>query len=68
MTKAQIRDKMAEIETTGKAIGNRIRKLESDRDFLVDSLITRPTADMTAQRELLDAWSDEIEELQKDQA
>lgn len=68
MTKAQIRDKMAEIETTGKAIGNRIRKLESDRDFLVDSLITRPTANMTAQRELLDAWSDEIEELQKDQA
>lgn len=68
MTKAQIRDKMAEIETTGKAIGNRIRKLESDRDFIVDSLITRPTADMTAQRDLIDEWSSEIDNLKKDQA
>lgn len=59
---------MAEIEATGKAIGKRINKMESDRDFLIDSLITRPTADMTAQRDLIDEWSSEIDNLKKDQA
>lgn len=68
MTKAQIKEKMAEIEATGKAIGKRINKMESDRDFLIDSLITRPTADMTAQRDLIDEWSTEIDNLKKDQA
>lgn len=67
MTKAQIKEKMAEIEATGKAIGKRINKMESDRDFLIDSLITRPTADMTAQRDLIDEWSTEIDNLKKDQ-
>lgn len=68
MNKAQIKEKMAEIEATGKAIGKRINKMESDRDFLVDSLITRPTANMTAQRDLIDEWSSEIDNLKKDQA
>lgn len=68
MNKAQIKEKMAEIEATGKAIGKRINKMESDRDFLIDSLITRPTANMTAQRDLIDEWSSEIDNLKKDQA
>ena len=35
------------------------------RDFLVDTLLTRPTRDMEAQRRLLREWDEEIDRLEQ---
>lgn len=50
-----------DIEKQGHGLNRRIEKLQSDYDYLIESMISRPWADMTAQRRLLEEWNEEIE-------
>lgn len=40
--------------------------MESDRDFLVDSILNRPWAEVEAQRRLVREWDEEIERMRLD--
>lgn len=40
--------------------------MESDRDFLVDSILNRPWAEVEAQRRLVKEWDEEIERMRLD--
>ncbi len=60
-----LQDKLDEIEEQGKRLRRRLDYLSGERDFLVDTLLTRPTKDMEAQRRLLREWDEEIEKLER---
>lgn len=40
--------------------------MESDRDFLVDSILNRPWAEVEAQRRLVKEWDEEIDRMRLD--
>ncbi len=40
--------------------------MQADHDFLADVLLSRPVADMSAQRRLLEEWNEEIERMRLD--
>lgn len=61
-----IAERLADIQEQGKRLTRRIEKMQADHDFLVDSMISRPWANMTAQRRLLNEWSEEIEQMKLD--
>lgn len=61
-----IAERLADIEEQGKRLTGRIEKMQADHDFLVDSMISRPWADMTAPRRLLNEWGEEIEQMKLD--
>ena len=48
-----LQDKLDEIEEQGRRLRRRLDYLKGERDFLVDTLLTRPVKDMEAQRRLL---------------
>lgn len=58
-------EKLAEIEEQGKRLRRRQDYLKSEHAFLVETLLDRPTNDMTAQRQLLAEWEDEIDKLER---
>lgn len=58
-----LQDKLDEIEEQGGRLRRRLDYLKGERDFLVDTLLTRPVKDMEAQRRLLREWDEEIEKL-----
>lgn len=60
-----LQDKLDEIEEQGKRLRRRLDYLSGERDFLVDTLLTRPTRDMEAQRRLLREWDEEIDRLEQ---
>ena len=60
-----LQDKLDEIKEQGKRLRRRMDYLSGERDFLVDTLLTRPTQDMEAQRRLLREWDEEIERLER---
>lgn len=60
-----LQDKLDEIEEQGERLRRRLDYLSGERDFLVDTLLTRPTKDMEAQRRLLREWDEEIERLER---
>lgn len=60
-----LQDKLDEIEEQGKRLSRRKEYLERERDFLVDMLLTRPTKDMEAQRQLLGEYEEEIDRLER---
>lgn len=60
-----LQDKLDEIEEQGKRLRRRMDYLSGERDFLVDTLLTRPTRDMEAQRRLLREWDEEIDRLER---
>jgi len=53
MARIPIAQRLADIERQGQALGRRIVRMESDRDFLVDSILNRPWAEVEAQRSLV---------------
>lgn len=55
--------RISDIEKQGHSLNRRIDKLQSDYDYLVESMISRPWANMTAQCRLLEEWNEEIESL-----
>ena len=59
-----LQDKLDEIEEQGGRLRRRLDYLKGERDFLVDTLLTRPVKDMEAQRRLLREWDEEIEKLE----
>lgn len=61
-----ISQRLTDIEDRAARLKRRIEKLTSDRDFLADTMISRPWQDMTAQRRLLEEWNEEIEKLEQD--
>lgn len=61
-----IPQRLAGIEAQGLRLSRRIEKMQNDHDFLVDDMISRPWADMTTQRRLLEEWSEEIEQMKID--
>ena len=60
-----LQDKLDEIEEQGGRLRRRLDYLKGERDFLVDTLLTRPVQDMEAQRRLLREWDEEIEKLER---
>lgn len=40
--------------------------MQADHDFLADVILSRPVADMSAQRRLLEEWNEEIERMRLD--
>lgn len=60
-----LQDKLDEIEEQGGRLRRRLDYLKGERDFLVDTLLTRPVKDMEAQRRLLREWDEEIEKLER---
>ena len=58
-----LQDKLDEIEEQGGRLRRRLDYLKGERDFLVDTLLTRPVKDMEAQRRLLREWDEEIDKL-----
>lgn len=60
-----LQDKLDEIKEQGKRLRRRLDYLSGERDFLVDTLLTRPTKDMEAQRRLLREWDEEIDRLER---
>lgn len=56
-----IQDKLADIEEQGKRLRRRRDKLAADRDFLIDTLLYRPTRDMKSQNALIQEWNEEID-------
>lgn len=66
MAVVPLAQRLADIESQGTCLTRRIERMQSDYDFLIDSLITRPVADMMAQKRLLDQWHEEIEQMKID--
>lgn len=66
MARIPIAQRLADIERQGQALGRRIGRMESDRDFLVDSILNRPWAEVEAQRRLVKEWDEEIERMRLD--
>lgn len=66
MARIPIAQRLADIERQGQALGRRIGRMESDRDFLVDSILNRPWAEVEAQRRLVREWDEEIERMRLD--
>ena len=60
-----LQDKLDEIEEQGRRLRRRLDYLKGERDFLVDTLLTRPVKDMEAQRRLLQEWDEEIDKLER---
>lgn len=60
-----LQDKLDEIKEQGVKLRRRLDYLSSERDFLCDMLLTRPTKDMEAQRRLLQEWNEEIAHLER---
>ena len=60
-----LQDKLDEIEEQGGRLRRRLDYLKGERDFLGDTLLTRPVKDMEAQRRLLREWDEEIEKLER---
>lgn len=60
-----LQDKLDEIKEQGVKLCRRLDYLSSERDFLCDMLLTRPTKDMEAQRRLLQEWNEEIAHLER---
>lgn len=60
-----LQDKLDEIEEQGGRLRRRLDYLKGERDFLVDTLLTRPVKDMEAQRRLLQEWDEEIDKLER---
>ncbi len=58
-----IAQRLANIERQGQALRRRIERMESDRDFLVDSILNRPWAEVEAQRRLVKEWDEEIDRM-----
>lgn len=65
MALKKIADLQEEIVEKGKRINRRIEKIQSDIDFMVDIMMTKPYEEMAAHRKLLKEWEKEIEELKK---
>lgn len=66
MARIPIAQRLADIERQGQALGRRIVRMESDRDFLVDSILNRPWAEVEAQRSLVREWDEEIDRMRLD--
>ena len=66
MARIPIAQRLADIEAQGQAVKRRIEKMQADHDFLADVLLSRPVADMSAQRRLLEEWNEEIERMRLD--
>lgn len=58
--------RLEDIEERANRLKRRIEVLTSDSDFLTETMISRPWQDMTAQRRLLNEWSEEIDKLEHD--
>ena len=58
-----IAQRLSDIEVRANRLKRRIEVLTSDSDFLTETMISRPWQDMTAQRRLLNEWSEEIDKL-----
>ena len=65
MALKKIADLQEEIVEKGKRINRRIEKIQSDIDFMVDIMMTKPYEEMASHRKLLQEWEKEIEELKK---
>lgn len=66
MAMIPIARRLDDIEQRANRLKRRIEMLTSDRDFLIETMISRPWGDMTAQRRLLDEWDEEIGKLEED--
>ena len=66
MARIPIAQRLADIEAQGQAVKRQIEKIQADHDFLADVLLSRPVADMSAQRRLLEEWNEEIERMRLD--
>lgn len=58
-----LQEKLDSIVEQGKKLRRRKEYLERERDFLIDTLIDRPTKNMAAHRCLIEEWNEEIDRL-----
>lgn len=59
------KERLNAIEERGIMLRRRRDKVESDIDFLSDTMLTNPVYDMQPQRDLLKEWEEELEELDR---
>lgn len=59
------KERLKAIEERGIMLRRRRDKVESDIDFLSDTMLTNPVYDMQPQRDLLKEWEEELEELDR---
>ncbi len=60
-----IQVKLDEIEEQGVKLRRRQEYLKGERDFLIDTMFTKPYKDMAEHRKLLAEWDKEIDELER---
>lgn len=66
MARIPIAQRLTDIEGQANRLKRRIGVLTADRDFLTETMISRPWQDMAAQRRLLEEWNEEIGKLEAD--
>lgn len=57
--------KLDEIKEQGIKLRRRQEYLKGERDFLIDTMFTKPYKDMAEHRKLLAEWDKEIDELER---
>ena len=65
MARMTKKERLKAIEERGIMLRRRRDKVESDIDFLSDTMLTNPVYDMQPQRDLLKEWEEELEELDR---
>lgn len=60
-----IQTRLDEIEEQGVKLRRRQEHLKGERDFLVETMLTKPYKDMAEHRKLLVEWDKEIDELER---
>lgn len=60
-----IQTRLDEIEEQGVKLRRRQEYLKGERDFLVETMLTKPYKDMEEHRKLLVEWDKEIDELER---